>query len=121
MSASASHPKMRELIDQLRRWPDLMVREQEHSWLVEIVRENWICEVVVPRTALEWFATVKRRIGGKDLWSDWMDYRGYDRRTDDELATEMAGHIEAFVLRARGGAEPAGIWSANPTARSTRR
>jgi hypothetical protein len=36
----------------------------------------------------------------KEVWSDWMDYSGYDDRPREELEVEMAGDILAFIDRA---------------------
>ena len=52
---------------------------------------------------LEWFASVKHRPDNKEVWSDWMDYSGYDDRPREELEVEMAGDISAFINRVSMG------------------
>ena len=58
-----------------------------------------MCEVIVPHDVLEWYASVKRRRDKKELWSDWMDYSGYNDSSKEKLEAEMAGDILAFVDR----------------------
>jgi hypothetical protein len=35
----------------------------------------------------------------KEIWSDWMDYSGYNDRSKEHLEAEMAEHILAFINR----------------------
>ena len=89
------------LIEQLRTRSDVGVVDQPQSWLVIITKgRDLICEVTVPHDVLEWFASVKHRRDKTELWSDWMDYSGYDDRTRDQLEAEMAGDVLAFIDRA---------------------
>jgi hypothetical protein len=43
---------------------------------------------------------VKQRRDQKEVWSDWMDYSGYDDQPRKELEVEMAGDILALINRA---------------------
>lgn len=54
----------------------------------------------MPHDVLEWYACVKHRREKKEMWADWMDYEGYDKRPKAELEAEMAEDILAFVDRA---------------------
>jgi hypothetical protein len=85
---------LRKLVDQLRTRGDLTVDDQHNSWLVRIPKGNaFVCEV------LEWFASVKRTEDATEVWSDWMDYRGYDDGSDEKLEADMAKDIAAFMER----------------------
>ena len=91
---------IRQLIERLRERSDLGIIEQEQSWLVVIMKDqDLIYEVTAPNDVLEWFACVKERGKEKEVWSDWMDYSGYDERPWEELEAEMAADILAFVDR----------------------
>ena len=88
------------LIEQLRTRSDVGVIDQSQSWLVSITKgRDLICEVTVPHDVLEWFASVKHRRDKTELWSDWMDYSGYDDSPREKLEVEMAGDILAFIDR----------------------
>jgi hypothetical protein len=85
-----------ELIAQLRLRPDLGVKEDESAWQILITQGRQLCEITIPKQALEWFACVKGA-DKKELWSDWMDY--YDKPFS-ELEDQMAQDILAFANRA---------------------
>ena len=88
------------LIEQLRPRSDVGVVDQPQSWLVIITKgRDLICEVTIPHNVLEWFASVKHRRDKTELWSDWMDYSGYDDKPREKLEAEMAGDILAFIDR----------------------
>ena len=92
--------RVRQLIEELRVRSDVGVVNQPQSWLVSITKgRDLICEVTVPHDGLEWFALVKHRRGEAELWSDWMDYSGYDDKPREKLEAEMAGDILAFIDR----------------------
>jgi hypothetical protein len=92
--------RIRQLIEQLRTRSDVGVVDEAHSWLISITKgRDLVCEVTVPRDVLEWFASVKHRRDKKELWSDSMDYCGYDGRPREQLEIEMAGDVLAFVDR----------------------
>lgn len=79
---------------------DVGIVEHEQSWVVMITKgRGMFCEVTIPRDVLEWFASVQHRHDKRELWSDWMDYTGYDDRTKEQLEAEMADNILAFIDR----------------------
>ena len=89
-----------QLIESLRQRSDVGVVEQERSWLVIITKgRDMFCEITIPRDVLEWFASVKQRHDKREVWSDWMDYTGYDARPKEELEKEMTEDILAFIDR----------------------
>ena len=89
-----------QLIEELRKRADVGVVGERQSWLVSITKgRDLVCEVTVPHDVLEWYASVKHRRDKKEVWSDWMDYSGYDDRTRETLEAEMAGDILAFIDR----------------------
>lgn len=91
---------IRQLIEELRARSDVGVAEEAQGWRICISKGRaFSCEVIIPHDVLEWFASVKDRIEHKDVWSDWMDYSGYDSRPREELEAEMARDILAFVDR----------------------
>ena len=91
---------VRQLIDSLRKRSDVAVVEQEQSWVVVMTKgRDLCCEVTIPRDVLEWFASVKRRQDKREVWSDCMDYDGYDDRPKERLESEMADDILSFIER----------------------
>src|ERR1043165_9989387 len=91
---------LRKLVDQLRTRGDLTVDDQQSAWLVRIPKDKaLVCEVTIPFEVLEWFASVKRTEDATEVWSDWMDYRGYDDTSDKKLEADRAKDIAAFVER----------------------
>ncbi len=91
---------IRELIESLQQRSDLSVVEQDQCWQVVITKgRDLSCEVTIPRDVLEWFARVKQRQDKREVWSDWMDYTGYDDRPKEQLEAEMADDILAFIDR----------------------
>jgi hypothetical protein len=88
------------MIEEVRTRPDVGIADGAESWLLIITRgRDLICEVTVARSRLEWFASVRSRRDRKEIWSDWMDYAGYNDRPREELETEMAADILAFINR----------------------
>ena len=80
--------------------PDVGIVDETRSWLISITKgRDLICEVTVPHDVLEWYASVKHRRDKKEMWSDWMDYSGYDDRPREKLESEMADDILAFIDR----------------------
>ena len=89
-----------ELIDELRRRSDVSVGDETQSWHIYISKgRDLICEVTVPHDVLEWHASVSHRRDQKEIWSDWMDYSGYDDRPREQLEVEMAADVLAFINR----------------------
>jgi hypothetical protein len=92
--------RIRQLIDSMRKRSDVGVADENQSWRIVITKgPDLFCEVTVPHDVLEWHACVKHRSEKREMWSDWMDYEGYDKRQKAELEAEMAGHILSFVNR----------------------
>jgi hypothetical protein len=92
--------RLRKLVNQLRTRGDLSVEDQQSAWLVRIPKgKAFVCEVTIPFEVLEWFASVRCTEDEKEVWSDWMDYRGYDDSSDEKLEADMAEDIAAFVER----------------------
>ena len=88
------------LIENLRSRNDLVVEDQQHAWLIRIPKDKqFICEITIPHKVLEWFASVKHSDEKKAVWSDWMDYTGYDDSPEDKLEADMAGDISSFIQR----------------------
>lgn len=82
----------------LRTRSGISVVEQEQSWLIAIPKgHDFVCEVTIPHSVLEWFASVKQ--DGQETWSDWMDYTGYDDSPMEKLEAEMADDILSFIER----------------------
>jgi hypothetical protein len=93
--------RIRQLIEQLRKRSDVGVADDAHSWRVCITKgRDLFCEITIPHDVLEWHACVKHRREQREVWSDWMDYSGYDDRPREKLELEMAGDILAFIDRA---------------------
>lgn len=92
--------RIRQLVEVLRKRSDVGIVDQEQSWLVVISKgQDFVCEVTIPPMVLEWFAGVKQRPDMREVWSDWMDYTGYDDSPMEKLEADMAGDITAFIDR----------------------
>jgi hypothetical protein len=92
--------RIRQLIEDLRKRSDVGVADEPQSWRICITKgRDLICEVTVPHSVLEWYASVKDRRENKEVWSDWMDYSGYDDSSPEKLETEMTGDVLAFINR----------------------
>ena len=90
-----------QLIEKLRTRSDVGVADDAQSWRIYISKgRDLVCEVMVPHDVLEWYASVTHRRDKKVLWSDWMDYSGYDDRPREQLEVEMARDLWAFIDRA---------------------
>jgi hypothetical protein len=89
-----------QVVEVLRNRSDVGVVDQEQSWRVVITKgRDLFCEVTIPHDVLEWFACVKHRREQRELWSDWMDYAGYDDSPREKLEAEMAEDILRFIDR----------------------
>jgi hypothetical protein len=92
--------RIHQLIQELKKRPDVGIVEREHVWLAVISKgRDFICEVTIPHNVMEWHACVKHRHEKKEVWSDWMDYTGYDDRAGEELTAEMLEDILMFINR----------------------
>jgi hypothetical protein len=68
------------------------------GWHVRLaMRDNFICELHVGPDALDWYAGVLDPADGRELWSDWMDYLGYDKRPKVQLIEEKQRDLASFV------------------------
>jgi hypothetical protein len=89
-----------QIIEEMRTRSDVGIADGTESWFLSITKGcDLICEVTVPHSRLEWFASVRSRRDRKELWSDWMDYAGYNDQPREELEAEMATDILAFIDR----------------------
>ena len=92
--------RIQQMIQELRTRSDLGIANETHSWRIVITKgRDLCCEVIVPHEILEWHATIRNRHDEKEIWSDWMDYSGYENRPLETLEVEMANDILAFVNR----------------------
>jgi hypothetical protein len=92
--------RISQLIESLRMRSDVGVVNESRSWRIVIAKGGTLfCEVAVPHDVLEWHACVMSRREKKEVWTDWLDYEGYDERPREELEAEMADDILAFVDR----------------------
>lgn len=84
----------------MRQRPGIGVVDEEQSWRLIVESDSvYLCEVTVPHAVLEWFGSLKDRASKEEVWSDWMDYEGYDDSPKSELEQTMASHIERFLDR----------------------
>jgi hypothetical protein len=90
--------RVHELIQELRKRPDVGVADEQNSWRIVITKgRDLFIEVIVPHDVLEWHACIKHRREKKEIWSDWMDYSGYDDSPKNKLEAEMARDILAYI------------------------
>ena len=80
-----------------RERADLSIESQKDAWIVRVPRGDLVCDVTIPISVHEWFATVRRADDGAEVWSDWMDHYG---AAEAELDAERAESISAFIQRA---------------------
>ena len=93
-----------DLMDKIRPLPGVLVDEGGSAWTLRCSKAGGVqFEVVVPKDVLEWFVTARNPQGAK-IWSDWMDYAGYERSENLEaLAGELRKDVEWFVGMTSGG------------------
>jgi hypothetical protein len=92
--------RISQLIDVLQKRSDVGVVQQGQSWRVVITKgQDLFCELTIPHDVLEWFACVKSRKEKREVWSDWMDYNGYNDSPKEVLEAKMADDILAFIDR----------------------
>lgn len=86
-----------QLVEILKKRPDVGVVDEEHSWRIHVSKGPFLVTVTVPHDVFEWFVHAKDRKSGQEVWSDWIDYEGYDNTSKIELESEMAGDVYKFV------------------------
>ena len=92
--------RIQQLIQELRARSDLGIADETESWRIVITKgRDLLCEITVPHDVLEWHAIIRHRREKREVWSDWMDYSGYDNRPRASLEVEMADDVRAFVNR----------------------
>ena len=100
-------------IEVLSKRSEVRIVAQQQSWLVVIPKgPDFVCEVTVPYEVLEWYANVKKRPDMQEVWSDWMDYTGYNDSPMEKLEAEMVDDLIAFIDRVSGSelVLPLTIW-----------
>ncbi len=70
--------------------------DQPLAFEIHFARPPLRLRVTVVPEVLEWFLDVDDDASGL-RFRDWGDYTGYDKRSHDELAAEMAGHLRAML------------------------
>lgn len=70
--------------------------DQRVAFEIHFVRPPLRLRVTVAPEVLEWFLDVDDDASGL-RFRDWSDYTGYDKRSHDELAAEMVGHLRAML------------------------
>jgi hypothetical protein len=88
--------RVEQFVESLRERSDVSVESQKDAWLVRVPRGDLVCDVIIPTSVHEWFATVRRADDRAELWSDWMDHYG---AAEAELDAERANSISAFMER----------------------
>jgi hypothetical protein len=88
-----------ETVSELRARPDVGVADEPRAWRACVSRGDILIEVTIPHGVLEWHAKATHRHEKRELWSDWMDYEGYDDRPKTKLEEDMARDVLAFIDR----------------------
>lgn len=74
----------------------LQLDQRGEGWEILLPERTGLsCLLVIGPDALDWGASVGH--GTKELWSDWMDYLGYDDKPEAELITEKQRDISICV------------------------
>jgi len=94
-----------EIVKSLGARFSVLVQAAGAGWKLQLPgRGEFLCDVAVGPRALEWYATLQDRTERREVWSDWMDYRGYDKTPEEELlaakARDLAWFLEAWVSAA---------------------
>ena len=89
---------MKEALAHLAAVYGLTVIPQGQGWDIPLpVRDNCMCELHIGPGACDWSASVVDPADGRELWSDWMDYLGYDKRPEVQLIEEKQQDLGSFV------------------------
>jgi hypothetical protein len=60
-------------------------------------RGDFAGQLRIGPAASDWDARVLDPADGRELWNEWMDYRGYDDRPEVELIEEKQQDIASFI------------------------
>ena len=58
---------------------------------------NLVCNLYIAPGAYDWYATVVDQADGQELWTDWMDYIGYDDSSEAALIELKQQHLASFI------------------------
>jgi hypothetical protein len=86
------------LMSRLRGLDGVVVEEGNPAWTLRVVKSEAVrIDIVVPKGVVEWFVTAYDAEGNA-IWSDWMDYLGYEpSSTDRALVEDMCKDLDAFM------------------------
>jgi hypothetical protein len=83
-----------------KRYP-IAVKFRGLGWDVQLpARDSFTCELRIGPGAYGWDARVLDPIDGRELWSDWADYPGYNEKNkilERALIEEKQEDIQSFV------------------------
>ncbi len=90
---------MEEFLEQFAATHNLYIHQTLTYWLIELPRRgDFVCRIDIVPDVLEWYATVDNKVVGKEAWTDWEDYTGYnDGKTRDELGEDMQCDLSTFM------------------------
>lgn len=72
--------------------------QQGDGWSISLpARSAYVCELNIGPEVLDWYATLRREGEGHDVWTDWVDYTGYDRRAEATMLEDKCCDIRWFT------------------------
>ncbi|NIS81965.1 MAG: hypothetical protein GTO14_17550 [Anaerolineales bacterium] len=73
-------------------------RRPGYGWRIDLPpRGEFICQLAIGSKATDWYANVLDRYDRHKVWTDWMDYYGYDKKSEDQLVDDKQRDIAWFV------------------------
>lgn len=90
--------RMEEFLNSLTQEYNLIVESPGEGWKIDLPScGEFICQLDIGSRALDWYATVLDRNDRHKIWMDWMDYYGYDDKSEDQLVDDKERDISWFV------------------------
>ena len=76
----------------------LQLTPQGVGWQLELpLRGNLRGRLTIGPDARDWYLTLSDAFDGREVWSDWMDYLGYDDRSEEQLINDKGQDLAWFV------------------------
>ena len=88
---------MQELFQELLKDPEIFTIDGSVNLFLLPEKEGYSCELSIGPDALEWYTTIKNKHSGQVVYSNWVDYLGYDDTPENQLIEQKVSDIKTFV------------------------
>jgi len=90
---------MKQFLKRLVKEYNLTVDPTGTGWKVTLPHQGeFICQLDIGPQTLDWYAAIFYQNDQNKIWMDWMDYDGYDEKTEDQLVNDKQRDISWFVI-----------------------